>query len=221
MPQEPTKVVGRRVAAYLIDSLLYSLLVTGLWFAFTGRLDKDTSAGGGFVIGDTRYAFTSSSNRAIWVVLIAVLALLIFVILPGIRGWSPGKAATGIRLVGADGRPPGVPRAVIRYVMLLFVDGFPYVIPNLVGFVVALVSEGNQRVGDMVARTWVVRAEAAGRPIAELLHEAPAAQPATVGWQQPQQQPAPAQPAGWYADPSGQARLRWWDGGAWTENVSN
>jgi hypothetical protein len=25
-------------------------------------------------------------------------------------------------------------------------------------------------------------------------------------------------PAGWYPDPSGQARLRWWDGARWTEN---
>ncbi|MEA2350192.1 MAG: hypothetical protein QOG86_1133, partial [Thermoleophilaceae bacterium] len=32
--------------------------------------------------------------------------------------------------------------------------------------------------------------------------------------------PAPTQPAGWYADPSGQARLRYWDGSAWTEHTA-
>jgi hypothetical protein len=28
-------------------------------------------------------------------------------------------------------------------------------------------------------------------------------------------------PPGWYNDPSGQARLRWWDGSRWTEHQSN
>src|SRR5687767_5770729 len=43
---------------------------------------------------------------------------------------------------------------------------------------------------------------------------------------QPAQQAAPSQqaapvtdiPAGWYSDPHGQARLRYWDGAAWTEH---
>lgn len=30
----------------------------------------------------------------------------------------------------------------------------------------------------------------------------------------------PMPPSGWYADPRGEARLRWWDGGAWTEHVA-
>jgi len=31
---------------------------------------------------------------------------------------------------------------------------------------------------------------------------------------------APQPPAAWYADPYGQARLRWWDGGRWTEHTA-
>jgi hypothetical protein len=38
-------------------------------------------------------------------------------------------------------------------------------------------------------------------------------------------QPAAPQPAGpppgWYADPSGQARVRYWDGAAWTSHISH
>lgn len=30
----------------------------------------------------------------------------------------------------------------------------------------------------------------------------------------------PAAPAGWYADPAGSGRLRWWDGFAWTDQFS-
>jgi Protein of unknown function (DUF2510) len=39
-----------------------------------------------------------------------------------------------------------------------------------------------------------------------------------AGWEPT---PAPtAAPAGWYADTSGQAAFRWWDGGRWTEYTS-
>ena len=31
---------------------------------------------------------------------------------------------------------------------------------------------------------------------------------------------SPQAPAAWYADPYGQARLRWWDGGRWTEHTA-
>ncbi|GAA2701795.1 DUF2510 domain-containing protein [Actinoplanes palleronii] len=30
---------------------------------------------------------------------------------------------------------------------------------------------------------------------------------------------SPAQPAGWYADPSGLPATRWWDGGQWTDHL--
>jgi hypothetical protein len=36
----------------------------------------------------------------------------------------------------------------------------------------------------------------------------------------PQPEPAASFPAGWYADPHGEARLRWWDGSTWTGHVS-
>jgi len=33
--------------------------------------------------------------------------------------------------------------------------------------------------------------------------------------------PPPAAPAAWYADPHGEARLRYWDGAGWTAHVAN
>ena len=113
----------------------------------------------------------------------------------------------------ADGAPPGLGRAALRSAVGLVADGFPYFLPGLTGLVLALSSKDNQRVGDRAAGTRVVRAEAAGRPIAEVVPPAPAATtPAATALTQ--------QPAGWYADPQGQARLRWWDGSAWTEHVA-
>jgi uncharacterized RDD family membrane protein YckC len=224
----PTKVVGARVGAFVIDWLLLSAISFGLYLLLTKSFPKE-GFDNGIVIGNTRHAFEpGSSNRAVWGVLEFVAALGIYVIAPGLTGRSPGKAATGIRVVNAEGQPPGIGRALVRW-LLWIVDYFPYIVPALTGFIVALSSRANQRVGDMVAGTWVVRAEAAGQPVEQLLaRAAPAAvpggwqQPAQGGWQQPAQSApaAPAQPAGWYADPSGQTRLRYWDGSAWTEHTS-
>jgi hypothetical protein len=45
----------------------------------------------------------------------------------------------------------------------------------------------------------------------------PSATPASAGAAPPE---AAGPPAGWYPDPQGQARLRYWDGGAWTDQTS-
>ncbi|MBV9212992.1 MAG: RDD family protein, partial [Actinobacteria bacterium] len=169
MIERPTRVVGRRVIAYIIDLVILGAIDAALWLALTSSKPKATSTGG-LVIGNTRHGFTSSGNRTLWFVLIAVTALLLFVVLPGLRGWSPGKLLVGIRLVNAEGVPPGILRSLLREVLWI-VDGFPgYGLP-LVGFITALATKANQRVGDLVARTYVVRAGAAGRPIGQLVPE--------------------------------------------------
>jgi hypothetical protein len=69
-------------------------------------------------------------------------------------------------------------------------------------------------------RKKVLAAEAAGPPAAWMPSAAlpVAATSSTAAWAGvPHQGPA----AGWYADPSGQARLRWWDGSTWTGNVAS
>ncbi len=49
----------------------------------------------------------------------------------------------------------------------------------------------------------------------------PAAAPLAAGPQAPASAaPAATVPAGWYEDPSGRFRLRWWDGTAWTDHTS-
>jgi uncharacterized RDD family membrane protein YckC len=89
-------------------------------------------------------------------VLLAV-ALVDLGIAPALTGYSLGKAIAGVRVVREGStEPPGVARGVLRW-LLLWVDIF------LVGFVLAATSPNRQRLGDRVAKTWVVRLAPAPR----------------------------------------------------------
>jgi uncharacterized RDD family membrane protein YckC len=223
--ERPTRVVGRRVLAYIIDSVVVSAIVFGLFLLLTKSYPK-AGFKNGIVLGNTRHAFASgSANRTWWIVASVVVAILLLVVLPGLRGWTPGKAVVGIRLVNAEGRPPGILRSLLREILWI-VDGL---VVNLVGFVTALATKANQRVGDLAAGTYVVRARATGRPIGQLVPEVagfpPGSQPSVAA---PAAEASAAQPgegsagqaAGWYGDPQGKARLRWWDGSNWTDHTS-
>ena len=91
------------------------------------------------------------------------LTVVLLVILQGFTGWTPGKLLVGIRCVREDGQACGVVKALVRWVLWI-VDGFPYFLP-LVGFIVGLTTVGHRRVGDMAAKTFVVRRAAMGSPI--------------------------------------------------------
>lgn len=84
----------------------------------------------------------------------------------GRTGASPGKQLVGLRVVDATGQPCGAGKAAVRLVLWL-VDGFPYCLP-IVGFAMIFTNADQRRVGDRVAGTWVVSADALGRPPAAL-----------------------------------------------------
>jgi uncharacterized RDD family membrane protein YckC len=113
---------------------------------------------------------------------------VLLIVLQAFTGFTPGKLITGVRTVREDGRPPGFGKALVRW-LLWIVDGFPYFLP-LVGFIVGGTTVGHRRVGDMVAKTFVVRAAAAGSPVIVPGLTAP---PAPTGWGAPSA-PVPASP---------------------------
>jgi uncharacterized RDD family membrane protein YckC len=224
--QAPTKVVGRRIVAYLIDFAILAVVVAGAWFALTSQQSGSCPPGGGGIdIGSNCRGFYSGDDakRAIWFAIIAVAWLTLFAILPGVKGTSPGKAALGIRVVNEEGNPPGFFRGLVRGVFLAIDVG-------IIGLIVALVTQRNQRLGDLVASTFVVDKAAVGQTVrgggqpafaaagGAQLAPPPTGQPVAQP-PQPQQQQA-AHKADWYPDPQGQARLRYWDGQRWTEHTS-
>jgi uncharacterized RDD family membrane protein YckC len=69
-------------------------------------------------------------------------------------GRTPGKRATGLRVVALDGRPVTFVRSSIRN-LLRVIDALPFA--YVIGMVAILVSARNQRLGDLAAGTLVVR----------------------------------------------------------------
>jgi len=140
-----TKVIGRRVVATIVDLLLLGI-VAGL-LAAPGTLINNLGDGDGNAVG----ALLSFAGA----LAAGVVFFGYFIILEGRSGQTIGKRLAGVRVIReSDGLPPGMGPAALR-TLLRIVDSIG---SYLVAFVVVLVSDKNQRLGDMAAKTLVVRA---------------------------------------------------------------
>lgn len=168
---EPTKTVGRRVVAIVVDTVIISAINLAIFFALAG--DKVEAAQRGdlqvgdstyvnITLGDTQYAIFGG-KAGLYFVLTLAATIGYFVVWQGLRGVTVGKLMTGIVVVKDDGvSPPGIGRAFARW-FLQIADAFPYFIPYLTGFIVAKVNKQHKDIGDMVASTIVVRKDAVGQ----------------------------------------------------------
>jgi uncharacterized RDD family membrane protein YckC len=143
--------VWRRALAQLIDAVvLCGPLAWGYFSLFSGFGSLDESFGPSAFAADVEVVLAGF----LWL----GAGFLIISFLEGHWGVTPGKLVLGIRTLGTDLRPCGFGRAFLRN-LLTFVDGFFYF---LVGLLLVALTEHWQRVGDLVARTVVVRAGAFG-----------------------------------------------------------
>lgn len=177
---DPTAVFGRRIAAFLIDVLLLAVPALFLLGSSFEYLEEDRLTG--VDVGATALLWGGN--------------LLVIVVLQGLAGWTPGKLVMGLRTVKEDGSVPGIGKAFVRWILMI-VDGQPCGLP-LVGFITGLTSTGHRRVGDMAAKTYVVRASAAGAPIVLPGQAPPASPPYSDAWSQP----APPVGASWGPPPT-------------------
>lgn len=215
-----TSVVGRRVAAFLIDGLIGGGFNALVFFALAEHVPYPVNAPVWFSTGRDTWVITGP-KAALYMILVIGVGLALFVVLPGLRGYSPAKALLGLRVVRADGRPAGVIANLIRQILWI-VDDIPYFVPGLVGFIAARSRPEHRRIGDRAAGTYVVSSDAFGHPLA--LPSATAAPAAAVPAAGPSAAPAAptaSPPAGWYGDPHGKDRLRYWDGARWTEHTAD
>ncbi|MEV4350891.1 RDD family protein [Actinoplanes sp. NPDC049596] len=135
------RVTGRRVVATIIDGIVLGVLgnILAALFGFD-------------VVVDNRELTRLATGGNL---LLFVVAALYYVLMEAYLGRTVGKMVTGIRVIdGESGRtPPGVGKAILRTIFRLIDGIFGY----LVAFVVVLASPSRRRIGDIVARTQVVR----------------------------------------------------------------
>ena len=126
-----TRVLWRRAIAHALDGLIPLVVALGL------------------------AALTVQDETGAIVVLYVVLVLGLlgeFIVLQGLTGYTPGKWLLGIRVVTANGQPPGIAAAIKRTIPLLFE------LYGLVAIYAIWSHPHGQRFGDRWAGTYVVRA---------------------------------------------------------------
>ncbi|HEV7760449.1 MAG TPA: protein kinase [Acidimicrobiales bacterium] len=170
VPPYATAPMGRRIVATLLDGFI--VLVVSSVFYFGAVVDKYEPAKvpDGVSVSDAcdsldgafsscvtfgNKVYVSASGAVSYAPFAVVAGLLMFVLLQGLTGVTFGKLFTGLRVVGPDGRSPGLLRALLRTVFLA-VDAFPYMVP-LLGWLIAVSNAPHRRLGDLVASTLVVR----------------------------------------------------------------
>lgn len=134
--------VGERILAYLID-----LLVLMAWFfgvsllmgVFSGQLSRQ------------------ADSMVVFFVVLLMPALLYDLAMEALfNGQSIGKKALGIRVVMLDGRQPTLSAYLLRWLFrLLETSLFPFF--GVIATVTVAVSGKGQRLGDIAAKTTVVK----------------------------------------------------------------
>ncbi|MFT5201023.1 MAG: putative RDD family membrane protein YckC [Candidatus Aldehydirespiratoraceae bacterium] len=178
-PADPTAVLGRRTAAWIIDFVLLSVItIVAIWnmasseellspFAAERVCEdiNDGTSGYACVPFDNVVVLIQNSDILIVLGIIALYGFVTQAILPGITGFSPGKAMVGLRIVKPESfETAGLGSNLGRY-LLWIVDSAPWCFP-LVGLITGLSSNGHRRVGDMVAKTLVIDKKWVGQPLA-------------------------------------------------------
>ncbi|UCD03089.1 MAG: RDD family protein [Candidatus Aenigmatarchaeota archaeon] len=143
-----TDVVINRVVAIIIDSIILwvVMLIIALPFgAFTMMMGT---------VSDPLAAAQLAGGAMIVVVLGALISLGYFIYFEGTTGQTIGKRIANIKVVRMDGKPMTYMDALIRTILRI-IDGIFF---YLVGLIIIVVSKDKQRLGDMAAKTLVVKA---------------------------------------------------------------
>jgi uncharacterized RDD family membrane protein YckC len=145
---DPVALVLRRYAQFAIDRLL--LAVPFVLLLFAGVL-----VAAALPRGDGRVAAVYGTATVVVLVLVAGNWFIEVWVPHRWFGGTPGMRWLGLRVVTEHGETPGLRAYMIRW-LLGIVDGYFF---GLVGALAIAFSKRHQRVGDMVARTLVVRRE--------------------------------------------------------------
>jgi uncharacterized RDD family membrane protein YckC len=198
VPRDPTAVIGRRIVAFIVDLIIMWAILIAVGAALSKSYsnapsdacqilrDQGVSAPMCFQSGSHVYVLNGGETATVWL-LGFVVWLANYVLLQGATGATVGKFMLGLRCVNAQGETCGMGRAFVRSLLLIVDDFFCFI----VGLITVNVTHPHQRVGDLVAKTYVVETGDVGVPIPGAAPVAAAAwgQPPPPAWGQPQPQP--------------------------------
>lgn len=175
---DATAVMGRRLAAYVIDGLVGVVIILAIAvpiFAskatafptngdtrYCDRYNHDSVVRCA-AVGDQAYVLAAGDQNVLLESVYggaATWLLLNAVVLQGLTGGSVGKLVTGLRVVRPDGGRAGVAWCALR-TLILPIDAFLF---GVIGLVTTLSTAGHRRLGDMAASTLVVDRHFAGQP---------------------------------------------------------
>ncbi|HKY45555.1 MAG TPA: RDD family protein [Pyrinomonadaceae bacterium] len=161
--------IGNRFLACAIDHTIQSLAIGLILIA-------------GLILSNVEVIQAMFSSAPKWVG--AVMILLLFLTFSSYfaffewlwSGQTPGKRWMRLRVIREDGRPITFWEAAVRN-LLRVLDMFPYPFYSI-GLISVFSTSRDQRVGDMVAGTVVVREREAEAPEFELVFASPVSDPA-------------------------------------------
>jgi uncharacterized RDD family membrane protein YckC len=182
--QDPTNVMGRRIAAYLIDAALLLVLIAAIAIPIAVSDSVHLDARSSSAATDYCNAFNDRPNSGVCVPagsdvyllsdddagkaagIVGGISVGFYVLnwwlLQGLTGGSIGKLLLGLRVVKYDGRRAGLGRVALRTLLLIVDAGFCW-IPGLVS---AFSTKGHRRIGDLAAKTLVVPKAYMGHQVA-------------------------------------------------------
>jgi len=137
--------VGQRIVAAIIDLFIYIFLTFILSYVIIRSEDFIGENGSGFSMGITMPGYVIFLWLSIWILSISLLEFR--------SGQTIGKRVLKIKVVKQDFTAATFTDSLLRHLFDI-IDIFA-----LVGLFVALANNKNQRIGDQVARTIVIKKE--------------------------------------------------------------
>jgi len=127
--------------AWVLDFLFLSIFFFPATYLYSGK----------WVMGSEEHLWGISDPICL-VFLFIIFAY--FILMEAYVGWTIGKRLSGMKVLDDTGNKIGIFKSLIRN-LLRFVDGLPAL--NILGIILIIDSPRGQRLGDRIAKTYVVR----------------------------------------------------------------
>jgi len=133
--------VIRRGIAFLLDFVFLSVFFFPATYLYSGK----------WVMGPEEHLWGISDPICL-VFLFIIFAY--FILMESYVGWTVGKKILGMKVVDEASNKIGLSKSITRNLLRL-VDGLPAF--NILGIVLIIASPVGQRLGDRIARTYVIK----------------------------------------------------------------